>query len=66
MSIGIFGGSFDPPHICHVLVCQYVLAMSEVERILVIPSSRHPFNKAQTSFEQIGRASCRERVSNCV
>jgi len=51
MSIGIFGGSFDPPHICHVLVCQYVLAMSEVERILVIPSSKHPFDKGQTSFE---------------
>ena len=50
MTIGIFGGTFDPPHICHVLVCQYVLCMSTIERIIVIPSARHPFDKGQTPY----------------
>lgn len=51
MTLGIFGGSFDPPHICHVLVCQYVLSMHFVDRILVIPSFSHPFSKDQAPFE---------------
>ena len=48
--IGIFGGSFDPPHICHVLVCQYVLAMTPVEKVLVVPAYHHPFDKPSTPY----------------
>lgn len=50
MTIGIFGGSFDPPHICHVLVCQYSMAMGHVDRVLVIPTFSHPFDKNQTPY----------------
>lgn len=44
-TIGIFGGSFDPPHLAHVLVVAYVLSSSTVDRVLVIPTFRHPFGK---------------------
>ncbi len=50
MNIGIFGGTFDPPHISHTLACLYVLETTDVERILVIPCFQHPFGKPSESF----------------
>ncbi|MCB9709283.1 MAG: nicotinate (nicotinamide) nucleotide adenylyltransferase [Myxococcales bacterium] len=44
-TLGIFGGSFDPPHLAHVLVVAYVLSASHVNRVLVIPTFLHPFAK---------------------
>jgi nicotinate-nucleotide adenylyltransferase len=44
-SLGIFGGSFDPPHLGHVLCCVYARLVHALDRILVIPSGRHPFAK---------------------
>lgn len=44
-SIAVFGGSFDPPHVAHVLVAAYVLATSDVDELLVVPTFRHPFAK---------------------
>ena len=47
----VFGGSFDPPHMGHVLAVHYVLLTQPVSRVLVIPTARHPFAKRQTAFE---------------
>ena len=49
--VAIYGGSFDPPHVAHTLVCAYVLAAHEVERVLVVPTRRHPFDKPLAPFE---------------
>lgn len=51
MKIGIFGGTFDPPHLSHTLACHYVLETSDLDRILVIPCYQHPFEKAAASYE---------------
>jgi len=51
VSIGVFGGSFDPPHICHVMVCQYALSIGELDRVLVVPCAEHPFGKQMAPFE---------------
>lgn len=51
MHIGLFGGSFDPPHVCHVLFCVYVLEMTDVEKVLWVPCADHPFGKAAAPFE---------------
>lgn len=51
MHIGLFGGSFDPPHICHTLFCLYVLETTEVEKILWVPCVEHPFGKPMAPFE---------------
>jgi nicotinate-nucleotide adenylyltransferase len=47
----VFGGSFDPPHVGHVLVAAYVLAAHGVERVLVTPTAAHAFGKKLASFE---------------
>lgn len=41
----LFGGSFDPPHLGHVLVCCWVRAVYGVDTILVCPVWHHPYGK---------------------
>jgi nicotinate-nucleotide adenylyltransferase len=47
----LFGGSFNPPHLAHVLALSVVLARFDVERILVIPTYRHPFAKSLAPYD---------------
>ncbi|OPZ10733.1 MAG: Nicotinate-nucleotide adenylyltransferase [candidate division BRC1 bacterium ADurb.BinA364] len=50
MILGIYGGSFDPPHLCHVFAAHYALAAGEIERVLVAPCFTHPFGKSLAPF----------------
>jgi nicotinate-nucleotide adenylyltransferase len=50
--IAVFGGSFDPPHLGHVLLASYALSMTRVERVLVVPVFEHAFGKALSDFDQ--------------
>lgn len=49
--VGVFGGSFNPPHLAHVLALAVVHARFDVDRILVVPSYQHPFAKALAPYE---------------
>ncbi len=49
--IGIYGGSFNPPHMAHVLVVAWALASGEIDRVWVIPTGGHPFGKQLAAFE---------------
>lgn len=46
----IFGGSFDPPHVGHVLAASWVLATHEIDALVVVPAFSHPFGKDMTPF----------------
>jgi nicotinate-nucleotide adenylyltransferase len=50
-TVALFGGSFNPPHLAHVLSLAVVLARFDVGRILVVPTFQHPFAKALASYE---------------
>jgi nicotinate-nucleotide adenylyltransferase len=43
--IALFGGSFDPPHIGHLLAAAYVLATEPVDELWLMPVDQHPFAK---------------------
>jgi nicotinate-nucleotide adenylyltransferase len=43
--VAVFGGSFNPPHVGHVLACALVMAKGQVDRLLVVPTYEHPFAK---------------------
>ena len=47
----VFGGSFNPPHLAHVLAVTVVLARFEVERVLVVPTHQHPFAKSLAPYD---------------
>src|SRR4051812_50049306 len=45
MEIALFGGSFDPPHVGHLLAAAYVLATDPVGELWLVPVNEHPFGK---------------------
>jgi nicotinate-nucleotide adenylyltransferase len=51
VTFGVFGGSFDPPHVAHTLLAAYALTAHRLERVLVIPTYAHAFGKALAPFE---------------
>jgi nicotinate-nucleotide adenylyltransferase len=51
MIIGLFGGSFNPPHIGHMMACYHILATTDIDKIWLLPCYRHAFNKELISFE---------------
>lgn len=40
--VGVFGGSFDPPHIGHLICARAVAEAIELDRILIIPTAIQP------------------------
>ena len=51
MRIAIFGGSFNPPHLGHVLCAVYAQKMGNVDEVWVMPSADHPYGKDLLSWE---------------
>jgi nicotinate-nucleotide adenylyltransferase len=43
MKLGLFGGSFDPVHLGHLLVAQAALEELDLERLFFIPAAQSPF-----------------------
>lgn len=43
MRLGLFGGSFDPIHLGHLLVAQAALEELNLDRLYFIPASQSPF-----------------------
>jgi len=48
--LGVFGGSFDPPHLGHALVPAYLRARGLADAVLVAPVADHPFGKQMRPF----------------
>jgi nicotinate-nucleotide adenylyltransferase len=49
--VAIYGGSFDPPHISHVLAVAWLLSAGPVDEVWVLPVARHPFGKRSVGFD---------------
>lgn len=55
--VGLFGGSFNPPHVAHQLVALFVLETQELDELWFAPTYTHAFGKDLASFE--------DRVAMC-
>ncbi|MGB9561739.1 MAG: nicotinate-nicotinamide nucleotide adenylyltransferase, partial [bacterium] len=53
MKIGLFGGTFDPPHIAHIIMAVWVREEFKLDRIIFIPAYLQPLKlkRTITSFE---------------
>ncbi len=51
MQVALLGGSFNPPHVGHLLAAQYVHATQGVDEVWLMPTFRHPFGKVTAPFE---------------
>jgi len=46
MKLGIFGGTFDPPHVGHLIVADDVAAALSLDRVVFVPAAAHPLKGA--------------------
>lgn len=51
MTLAVYGGSFDPPHVGHVLAVHYVLSVGLADRVLVVPVFQHALDKKLSPFD---------------
>lgn len=51
MEVALIGGSFNPPHVGHVLAAHYVRATQPVDEVWLMPTFRHPFGKPAVDYE---------------
>lgn len=49
--VGIFGGSFDPPHVAHVMAVAWALGCTPCRQVLILPCFDHPLGKEGSPFE---------------
>ncbi len=54
MRIGLFGGTFDPIHVGHLILAEQCREQAALDRVLFIPAARPPHKRAQplTPFAQ--------------
>lgn len=45
MRIGLYGGTFDPIHLGHLIVMENVINFMDLDRIIILPSSNPPHKK---------------------
>lgn len=46
---GIFGGSFDPPHIAHSILADDAREQMHLDKVIFIPTGRHPLKENETT-----------------
>src|SRR5689334_14328256 len=59
MRVGIFGGSFDPPHVGHLLVAVDALERLGLDRMVLVPTAQQPLKVARGG----SHASAEERLA---
>lgn len=58
MVVGVYGGSFNPPHVGHALVAGWLGWTGRVDRVWLVPAFRHAFAKPLAPWE-VRLAACR-------
>jgi nicotinate-nucleotide adenylyltransferase len=51
MNVAFYGGSFNPPHVGHVLAAAYLTSIAGFDRVLVVPVFEHAFDKDLAAFD---------------
>lgn len=55
--VALIGGSFNPPHVGHLMAALYVRATRPLDEVWLVPSFNHPFGKELAPFD--------DRVAMC-
>lgn len=55
MTIGIFGGSFNPIHTGHAIIANYISQQSGIDEVWIMVSKRNPLKRAQEPASDIHR-----------
>jgi len=52
MRVGLYGGSFNPPHVGHAMVASWALWTDQVDEVWLMPTASHPFGKSLADFHE--------------
>jgi nicotinate-nucleotide adenylyltransferase len=52
MRIGVFGGTFDPVHLGHLILAELCREQGQLDQVWFMPAARPPHKHVQTSFAQ--------------
>jgi nicotinate-nucleotide adenylyltransferase len=50
-AVALLGGSFNPPHVAHLMAAYWTLATQDVREVWLLPAYVHPFGKELAPFE---------------
>lgn len=48
MKYGVFGGTFDPPHLGHLAVAKAALSQLKLDEVILVPAARNPLRRTAT------------------
>ncbi|MEW5738826.1 MAG: nicotinate (nicotinamide) nucleotide adenylyltransferase [Myxococcota bacterium] len=57
MDVALLGGSFNPPHVGHLMAALYLRSVVGCDEVWLVPSFNHPFGKPLAPFD--------DRVNMC-
>ena len=55
MNIGLYFGSFNPVHTAHLIIANYILNETDIERIWFVVSPQNPFKTGQSLLNEYQR-----------
>ena len=59
MKYGILGGTFDPPHIGHMLIAQEARRQLGLDEVLWVPANKNPIKRGRQSSPRARLEMCR-------
>lgn len=65
MRVGVFGGTFDPPHLGHVAVATELARAARLDRVLWTPAADPPHKRGRTLLSARPRAQLVRTVVGC-
>jgi len=51
MEVALLGGSFNPPHVGHLMAALYVRECVGADEVWLVPTFHHPFGKETVAYE---------------
>jgi nicotinate-nucleotide adenylyltransferase len=51
MRVGVYGGSFNPPHVGHAMVASWLRWTDQVDEVWLVPAREHAFGKELAPWE---------------
>jgi nicotinate-nucleotide adenylyltransferase len=51
MDVALLGGSFNPPHVGHLMAALYLRSVVGCDEVWLVPSFNHPFGKPLAPFD---------------
>ncbi|PJF35260.1 MAG: nicotinic acid mononucleotide adenylyltransferase [Candidatus Thermofonsia Clade 1 bacterium] len=60
--LGVFGGTFDPPHVGHLILAQIARDRLNLERVLFVPAAQPPHKQAQGLTASLHRFAMLQRA----